>query len=89
MAPTILPAAVKQPGLNLRGAIVELAGNRLAKSPEIVPIATADYPTAAVRAADTRLNCTAITGTFGIKPRPWRVALAETIDRLMTQKDIP
>lgn len=70
-------------------AIVELAGNRLAKSPEIVPIATADYPTAAVRAADTRLNCTAIMSTFGIKPRPWRVALAETVDRLVTLKDIP
>ena len=70
-------------------AIVGLAGNRLAKSPEIVPIATAGYPTAAIRAADTRLDCTAISGTFGIKPRPWRVALAETIDRLMTQKDIP
>jgi dTDP-4-dehydrorhamnose reductase len=38
--------------------------------------------------ADTRLDCTAIAATFGIKPRPWRVALAETIDRLLTKQDI-
>ena len=41
-------------------AIVEMAADRLGRSPQIVPIRTSDYPTPAVRAADTRLDCTAI-----------------------------
>ena len=68
-------------------AIVELAADRTGKSPQVVPIGTADYPTPAARAADTRLDCTAIVRAFGVKLRPWRQALAETIDRLLTNKD--
>jgi dTDP-4-dehydrorhamnose reductase len=67
-------------------AIVDLAGHRLGRKPQLVPIATSDYPTAAARAADTRLDCAAIVAAFGLEPRPWRQALAETIDRLATMK---
>ncbi len=70
-------------------AIIEESAARLGKSPEVVPIRTADYPTEAMRPADARLDCTAIIRTFGIRPRPWRDALAETIDRLLSNKDIP
>jgi dTDP-4-dehydrorhamnose reductase len=68
--------------------IVELAADRIGKSPQVIPIGTADYPTPAARAADTRLDCTAIVRAFGVKLRPWRQALAETIDRLLMNKDI-
>jgi dTDP-4-dehydrorhamnose reductase len=68
--------------------IVALAADRLGRSPPVVPIRTADYPTAAVRAADTRLDCTAIGQAFGFTPRPWRQAVVETVDRIMSQKDI-
>ena len=70
-------------------AIVEMAADRLGRSPQIVPIRTSEYPTPAVRAADTRLDCTAVVRDFGVKPRPWRQALADTIDRLLTNKDMP
>jgi dTDP-4-dehydrorhamnose reductase len=66
--------------------IVELAGPRLGKSPEVVAIGSADYPTPAARPADTRLDCTSIAKIFGIRPRPWREALVETIDRLFSNK---
>jgi dTDP-4-dehydrorhamnose reductase len=69
-------------------AIIDLAGDRLAKAPEIVPIRTIDYPTPAVRPADTRLNCAAIERQFGVKLRAWRQPLADTIDRLLTNKGI-
>jgi dTDP-4-dehydrorhamnose reductase len=64
-------------------AIVELAAARTDRSPEIVPIATAQYPTPALRPADTRLACSAIMGRFGVKVAPWRQALQDTLDRLL------
>ena len=66
-----------------------MAADRLGRSPQIVPIRTSEYPTPAVRAADTRLDCAAIVREFGVKLRPWRQALADTIDRLLTNKDMP
>jgi dTDP-4-dehydrorhamnose reductase len=69
--------------------IVDLAGDRLDPSPQILPIKTSEYPTAAARAADTRLDSTAVFRAFGVKPRPWRQALEETIGRLLDDKDRP
>ena len=68
--------------------IVNLAGNRLARSPEIVAIPTTAHPTLAARPPDTRLDCTAIVQAFGVKLHPWRESLANTIDELLTEKDV-
>ena len=70
-------------------AIVEMSAERTGRSPQVVPIRTADYPTPAARAADTRLDCSLIGRAYGIKPRPWREALEETINRLLAQRGIP
>ncbi len=67
-------------------AIVELARPPLARVPEVVPIATAEFPTAALRPADTRLDCAEIAA-FGLAPRDWRGALAETLMRLHAEKE--
>ena len=67
-------------------AVVELAADRLSRSPQVLPIRTLDYPTPAVRAADTRLDCTAVVREFGVKLRPWRQALADTIDQLLNNR---
>jgi dTDP-4-dehydrorhamnose reductase len=48
-----------------------------------------DYPLPAVRAADNRLDCTAVVREFGAELRPWRQALANTIDRLLNNQDLP
>jgi dTDP-4-dehydrorhamnose reductase len=64
-------------------AIVKLAAARLGRSPTLVPIRTIDYPVAAVRPMDSRLECGGIRRAFGLTLRPWRAALAETIDRLI------
>ena len=69
--------------------IVELAAARLGRSPQVVPIRTVDYPTPALRAADTRLDCTAIVRAFGVELRPWRQAVAETLDCMLTNRNIP
>jgi dTDP-4-dehydrorhamnose reductase len=68
--------------------IVDTAADRLGKAPQIVPIRTFEYPCSAVRAFDTRLDCAAVVRAFGIRPRPWRQALTDTIDRLLSNKVI-
>ena len=68
--------------------IVEMSSARMARVPQIVPIPTSDYPTAAARPADTRLDCSSIVARYGLNLRPWRDALQETINRLLPNKDI-
>jgi dTDP-4-dehydrorhamnose reductase len=68
-------------------AIVEMSAGRRAKAAQVVPIRTSEYPTAATRPLDSRLDCTAIVRAFGVSLRSWREALEETIDRLLTNKD--
>jgi dTDP-4-dehydrorhamnose reductase len=68
--------------------IIELAGHTLARRPDVVPIKTSQYPTPAVRPTDTRLDCTAISEAFGLKGRPWKNALAETVAELTANRSI-
>jgi dTDP-4-dehydrorhamnose reductase len=67
--------------------IVELA--HLRRPVEVVPIRSVDYPTAATRPADTRFDCAAVGRDFGIKPRPWREALAHTLSRMIANEATP
>jgi dTDP-4-dehydrorhamnose reductase len=71
------------------GTIVEMAADRLGRSPQMVPIQTSAYPTAAVRPADTRLDCKAVVHEFGVEPRPWRQGLADAIDCLLSKTGVP
>ena len=70
-------------------AIIGLAEKWLPKPPKLLPIPTRDYPTPATRPLDTRLECGAIAQKFSISPQPWHHALEDTIDCLLTNKDIP
>lgn len=67
--------------------IVTLAAARVHRLPQVLPIRTADYPTPALRPADSRLDCAAIAQSFGLAPPPWRKALKETIDRLFIDRE--
>jgi dTDP-4-dehydrorhamnose reductase len=69
-------------------AILETAADRLSRLPELVPIPSAQYPSPASRPADSRLDCTAIQHAFGLAPRPWRRALAETVDCLLANRSV-
>jgi dTDP-4-dehydrorhamnose reductase len=62
-------------------AIFELAAPFGVRAPTIIPIATADYPTAARRPAYSVLDCAKLSSAFGVTPRPWRAALAEMLAR--------
>jgi len=49
---------------------------------EVIPISSADYPTAARRPLNSRLDCTLLWRRFGIRPPHWRAALTETLNRI-------
>jgi len=51
----------------------------------VIPIAAKDYPTAAVRPRNSRLDCTKLHDTFGILMRPWRTAMADVLVELNSQ----
>lgn len=51
--------------------------------PEIVPIATREYPTPARRPANSVLSVAWIEQAYGIVPRPWEEALAQTLGALL------
>lgn len=51
-------------------------------SPSLTPCTTRDYPTPARRPAWSALDSTTFQQTFGVAPRPWRDALADTISKI-------
>ena len=63
-------------------AIFAGAAARGGPSASVEPIATADYPTAARRPANSVLSTAALTRDYGIVPRAWQAALADILDDL-------
>jgi dTDP-4-dehydrorhamnose reductase len=64
-------------------AIFDLAAPQLAARPQVEPITTDQYPTAARRPMNSVLDCRKIEETFGISPPPWRVGLASVIREVL------
>jgi len=52
----------------------------------VEPIPSAQYPTPAKRPANSVLDCSLFTSTFGIEPRPWRESLADVIHGLLSHE---
>lgn len=48
----------------------------------VSPIATAEYPTPAVRPANSRLDCSRLVRVFGAKLPPWQQGVSECVARL-------
>lgn len=61
-------------------AVFALAGWE--RVPEIVPIRSEDWPTAAVRPRNSVLDCSRIRAAFGIVQPEWRRSLAAILDEL-------
>ncbi|UZK65037.1 dTDP-4-dehydrorhamnose reductase [Sphingomonas sp. M1-B02] len=63
-------------------AIFDQAGAHGGPAPELLPIASADYPVPARRPANSLLSHAALTRDFGIVPRPWTEALSDILAEL-------
>lgn len=64
-------------------SIFDEAARRGARMPQVTPIGTAQYPTAARRPANSVLDCSRIESVYGIVPRPWAEGLTATLDGLL------
>jgi len=51
---------------------------------QVLPLTTMQYPTAARRPARSVMDCSKIGAAFGIRPRPWREALALMLRQLLS-----
>ncbi len=56
------------------------------RMPAILPIRTAEWPTAARRPADSRLACAKLTATFGVQISEWRTTLGRVIEEIWRNK---
>ena len=59
-----------------RAVLVQAAAQGLLpRVPEVRPVSSRNYPSAAERPADSRLDCRKVQAAFGIAPSDWRAAL--------------
>lgn len=65
-------------------AIFEVAASRGLKTPNLVGITTAEYPTPARRPAYSVLSTARIERDYGVVPPPWRERLPGLIDDILT-----
>jgi dTDP-4-dehydrorhamnose reductase len=67
----------------LANAVFGIMGERGHKVPELQALTTAEYPTAASRPANSRLDCRRIEVDFGISLPHWTVALADMMQHMV------
>ena len=64
-----------------RAVLVQAAAQGLLpRVPEVRPVSSRDYPSAAERPADSRLDCRKVQAAFGIAPSDWQAALHDLSD---------
>jgi dTDP-4-dehydrorhamnose reductase len=73
---------------DLACAVFDRAATYGRARPNVTAITTADYPTPARRPAYSRLDTSRFTQNFGLQPRPWREAIDEVVDQLITKEPV-
>lgn len=69
----------------LAGAVLAASAEMGGPRAEVRPIPTSALPTAARRPFDSRLATDRITRDYGVRPRPWRVAVAGIVAELQQE----
>lgn len=69
--------------------IMRLSAARGGPSVPVVPITTAEYPTAAARPVNSRLDCSKLARDLGISLPPWQTGLEDCIRELSPRRDGP
>lgn len=66
----------------LATAVFAASARRGGPTARVVPIPTSEYPTPARRPVNSRLSTAKVRREFGLAPRPWQIALDETVAAL-------
>ena len=66
--------------------IIELAEPTTGKKPTVNGIATSEYPTPAQRPANSVLDCSKLSETYGVTLRPWDQALTDMLGKILTNQ---
>jgi dTDP-4-dehydrorhamnose reductase len=66
----------------LAAATFAVAAKHGARTPALAAITTAEYPTAARRPPDSRLDCGKLARVFGLTLPPWQDSLARVVDEV-------
>ena len=69
-------------------AVFEDAAAQGLSIPRVDPIATADWPTPARRPADSRLDCTRLAETFGVRLPHWRDGVRRTTSAIFAANGV-
>ena len=69
---------------DLADAVFSVSASVGGPSAAVRRIGTADYPTPALRPANSRLDCGLMTERYGITLRPWREAVEPVVRRLLS-----
>ena len=64
-------------------AIFKASGEHGGPSAQIRPIGTDDYPTKAIRPANSRLNCAKLELVHGVRLPHWKTSVETTVERLV------
>lgn len=67
-------------------AVFEEAARYGSRVPRVDPITTAEYPTKAMRPANSRLDCSKLAAVFDVRLPPWRASLGRTIDAIFAAR---
>ncbi|MFG1342070.1 dTDP-4-dehydrorhamnose reductase [Xanthobacter autotrophicus] len=70
-------------------AIVAAAGEHTGRTPEVAPIATANYPTPAKRPKNSELASDLFERTFGVRALPWEKRVSEVVETLLLAQTPP
>jgi dTDP-4-dehydrorhamnose reductase len=73
---------------DLAGEILRIGARYGLPAPPIVPISTDEYPAEVRRPANSRLDCTRLARSYGIRLPPWRRGVAECVSRLASARDL-
>jgi dTDP-4-dehydrorhamnose reductase len=68
--------------------IVDLQAGITGRRPEVTPIATADYPTAARRPRNSVLDSSRFSDTFGIRLAPWQDAVERVVAAILSAEAV-
>jgi dTDP-4-dehydrorhamnose reductase len=69
----------------LASSIVEAQAQATGRRPKVLAIATADYPTAARRPANSEFNSNLFASVFGYRARDWQTLARQTVEVLLKE----